>query len=94
MTQQLIIESYFSLPTDLAGEMSNWPEFVSGEGYSVDLKDSSTGVAVTVRLMEENESFYVTIDSPVTSQLFDQVAGRVINALAAKSDCLMVRKGS
>lgn len=29
--------SYFSLETDLASEMSSWPEFKSGFGYAVEL---------------------------------------------------------
>ena len=39
MVEELRIQSYFSLPTDLAAEMRAWPEFVSGEGYTVNLSD-------------------------------------------------------
>jgi len=37
MKRDIHIVSYFSLPTDLAGEMRDWPEFVAGQEYSVDL---------------------------------------------------------
>jgi hypothetical protein len=90
MTRHITILSYFSLPTDLAGEMSDWPEFVSGEGYAVNLKDTVTGALVTVKLIEEDGQAYVVVDAPVPSSLFDRVIGRVIYALAADSDNLMV----
>lgn len=72
--------------------MSDWPEFVSGEGYSVDLRDISTDGVVTVRLVEKNENCYVLIVSPVLNKLFDKVAGRVIYALAANSGHVMVTR--
>jgi len=37
MKREIHSVSYFSLPTDLAGEMRDWPEFVAGQEYSVDL---------------------------------------------------------
>ena len=51
--KEVHIDSYFSLPTDLAGEMRGWPEFVSGEEYSVDLRRPNGGESVTVRMVEE-----------------------------------------
>ena len=59
MTQELLIWSYFSEPTDLAGEMRDWPEFVAGEGYSADLRNVATGEEVTVGYVEENKDCYV-----------------------------------
>jgi hypothetical protein len=35
--------------------MRDWSEFVSGDGYSVDLLNSATGEAVTVRLVDEGK---------------------------------------
>ena len=90
MTQQLSIRSYFSLPTDLAGEMRDWPEFVSGEGYSVNLQDTVTSEAVSVRFVAAGEDCYVAISSSLPGQLFDRVVGRVVCALSAHSDNLMV----
>lgn len=87
---EIRIQSYFSLPTDLAGEMRDWSEFVSGDGYSVDLLNSATGEAVTVRLVDEGEDQCVIVRSPAPSQLFDRTLGRIIYALSAHSDNLMI----
>ena len=53
MKRETHIISYFSLPTDLAGELRDWPEFVSGHEYSVDLKSPSE--SVSVRYVEDGE---------------------------------------
>ena len=93
MTNQIKIVSYFSEPTDLAGELRNWKEFVSGAGYTVMLTNSDTGEIVTIRYVEsENEPDYVEINSNSGNELFDRAAGRVIRALAMNSDNLMVYK--
>jgi hypothetical protein len=63
----LRIGSYFSVETDLAEAMRSWPEFVSGTGYDVDLKDTSTTEAVTVRYVESGEEAHVHIISVGTS---------------------------
>ena len=87
----LRIYSYFSLDTDLAGEMREWPEFVNGEGYSVDLKDVSANEEVFVRFFESPDSFpYVQIWSNNPGPLFERVVGRAVVALSAHSDNLMV----
>jgi hypothetical protein len=91
MTKQLRITSYFSIPTDLAGEMRDWEEFVSGEGYTVDLKNAETGETVTVRYFErENDFDHVLVDSTAPGELFDRVVGRTVRALIMHSDNLMV----
>ena len=82
------IISYFSLPTDLAGEMRNWPEFVSGAEYSVDLENATE--KVSVRYIEEEENAYVSVQGEGMGTLFDRVLGRVIYALSAHSDNLMI----
>ena len=88
MKRETHIMSYFSLPTDLAGEMRDWPEFVSGQEYSVDLK--SSGETVSVRYVQDEEERYVAVSGDGAGTLFDRVLGRVIYALAAHSDNLMV----
>ena len=35
------IDSYFSLPTDLAAEMRSWEEFVTGSEYNVTLHSAA-----------------------------------------------------
>src|SRR5262245_4148423 len=89
------IDSYFSLPTDLANEMREWREFVSGEEYSVDLKDIATGEEVFVRLIEPSEegfSPHIEIWANNPGQLFERVVGRVVFAMSAHSDNLMVAR--
>ena len=87
MKRETHIISYFSLPTDLAGE-SDWPEFVSGQEYSVDLKSSAE--RVSVRYVEDGEEHYVSVSGDGAGTLFDRVLGRVIYALAAHSNNLMI----
>ena len=86
--RQVHIVSYFSLPTDLAASMRDWPEFGGGEEYSVDLA-SSDGEVVTVR-RESGDDEYVAVVGIGDGHLFDRVLGRVTHALAAHSDNLMV----
>jgi hypothetical protein len=88
--KRIRITSYFSLPTDLAEQMRGWPEFVAGDGYSVDLKDTASGEAVSVRYVEEDEDPYVIVETSNAGELFDRVLGRVVSALAAHSDNLLV----
>ena len=88
--KRIRITSYFSLPTDLAEQMCGWPEFVAGDGYSVDLKDTASGEAVSVRYGEAGEDPYVIVETSNAGELFDRVLGRVVSALAAHSDDLLV----
>ena len=93
MRREIHIRSYFSLPTDLAKEMGEWPEFVNGEGYSVDLGNAATGERVTVRLSENGEDGrFVAVASEDAGALFDRVLGRVLCALSEHSDDLIVDK--
>jgi hypothetical protein len=92
MKREVHIISYFSLPTDLAVEMRDWPEFVAGQEYSVDLKSPTSEEAVCVRYVEDGEEHYVAVSSSGTGTLFDRVLGRVIYALAAHSDNLMIAR--
>jgi hypothetical protein len=86
----LRIGSYFSVETDLAREMRSWPEFVSGSGYDVDLRDASTGESVAIRYIESGEEAHVHITGSGEGALFDHVAGRVILAMSAHSDSLLI----
>jgi len=87
----MIVLSYFSIPTDLATAMSEWPEFVSGEGYSVELKDSNSGEEVSVRFVENRESAdYIQISANRHESLYQKVVGRVIIDLLPHTDNLMV----
>jgi hypothetical protein len=90
MKRETHIISYFSLPTDLASEMRDWPEFVSGQDYSVDLKSSDSAGTVIVRYVDDDEERYVSVRGNGAGTLFDLVLGRVIYALAAHSDNLMI----
>lgn len=91
MKNQIRIVSYFSLPTDLAGEMRDWKEFVSGAGYKVELRNNETGEVVKVIYVDVEDGLdYVTIDSNLGNELFDRAIGRVIRALSLNSDSLMV----
>jgi hypothetical protein len=91
MRREIHIRSYFSVPTDLAAEMRDWPEFTSGEGYSVELRSVETGETVTVRFVEKDDDGpHVTVGSEDAGPLFDRVLGRVIYALSQHSDDLMV----
>jgi hypothetical protein len=79
------------LPTDLAGEMKSWPEFQSGEGYSVELKDPFTGEEVSLRRVTESPD-YLEIRSNATGPLFDRAVGRAVYLLAGHSDNLMINR--
>ena len=86
------IISYFSLETDLANEMTSWPEFKSGSGYAVELATLDQLEVVSVVLVEQtaDESAYVRITGTAAGPLFDRVLGRVTYALSAHSDNLIV----
>ena len=88
----LRIDSYFSLETDLASEMSAWPEFFEGIEYSVDLRDSVTGEQVSIRFIDPktDDDPHVQIRSNMYGVLFDRVVGRTVYAMSAHSDNLMV----
>jgi hypothetical protein len=92
--REIHIYSYFSLPTDLAGEMQDWPEFIAGHNYSVDLKSCDREETVSVRNVVDGEDHFVSLSGCGAGPLFDRVLGRVIYALIAHSDNLMVHRGS
>ena len=91
MVQEIRIDSYFSMDTDLAGEMRGWPEFIAGEEYNVKLQDSASGETVFVRYVDMDDDPHVSVRGR-EGALFDRVLGRVIYALAGHSDNLMVTR--
>ena len=91
MRRETHIVSYFSLPTDFAGEMRDWAEFVSGQGYSVELQSSNSAETVSVRYVEEEDQWpYAVVRGEGTGTLYDRALGKVAYALADHSDNVMV----
>lgn len=89
------IYSYFSIPTDLAAAMRDWPEFVSGEEYSVKLKDPITLEHVIVQpVFEEDGAPYLSLIGDRKSKLFEKVVGRVILELQPHTDNLRIENFS
>jgi len=80
------IFSYWTFDTDLAKAMGRWKEFVSGSGYSVDLRAASTGEAVAVRLIEKDGDRWLAISSTSTGELFERALGRVALEMAKNSE--------
>jgi hypothetical protein len=90
MAPEVHVIAYFSLATDLARVLSDWPEFEAGDGYTADLRSSDATEQVTVRLIEKEDERFVSIRSDREGSLFFRVLGAVIYALGAHSDALMV----
>jgi hypothetical protein len=92
MTQEILIWSFFREPVDLAAELRDWPEFVAGDGYTVDLEDRLTGETVAIRYVDEWDDEHLTIKSTLPGALFDRVVGCVIRILSMQSGYLKVRR--
>ena len=90
MPEQLFILSYLSLPTDLAAEMHAWPEFVSGEGYAVELRGSTPEDSVSVQMDAEQCVVFFSASSLL---FFVCVVGRVVHSLSARTESLLIRRG-
>jgi hypothetical protein len=86
------VDSYFSLPTDLAAELGSWPEFVSGIEYEADLRSGDE--FVSVRLEQDEGKPFVRVRGSGDGPLFHQVLGTVIHALSAHSDDVWVTRWS
>ena len=85
MSQRTVsIDSYFSLPTDLAQEMRSWPEFVDGNGYVTRLRSESEEVGTS--LEEEGGRRLVYVRGTGEGPLFYRVLGCTLYALAGHSD--------
>jgi hypothetical protein len=84
------IYSYFSLPTDLAAAMRDWPEFVCGEEYSVELKDETTGEEVMIELGRDDGAPYLLVKGDRSGLLYEKAVGRTIIELQPHTDNLMI----
>jgi hypothetical protein len=91
MKKLLHIRTYDSIPTDLAGEMRSWREFVSGAAHTVHLRDERSGQEVSVCMRHTSDDFpTVIVEGSSQGPLLDRVLGRTIQALSEHSDHLMV----
>ena len=86
------IDSYFSLPTDLAGEMGAWPEFVEGKDYDVRLRSPSESVDVSIQ--EDEGRSFVRLRGAGQGPLFHRVLGTVVHAMSAHSDDVWITRWS
>jgi hypothetical protein len=89
---QVRIDSYFSLPTDLAAAMKNWPEFIRGKDYSVELESDDERVTVLLVPTSDDARPYVLVRGEYGGRLFLAALGYVSYALAAHSDDLQVMR--
>ena len=78
------IDSYFSLPTDLAAEMRSWEEFVTGNEYNVTLHSEHEDV--TTSLEQDEGRPFVLVSGNGDGPLFFRVLGVTLYALAGHSD--------
>jgi hypothetical protein len=88
------VDSYFSLPTDLAAELRPWHEFVDGAGYVAELRGSEEHVAVSLRPATDDDAAHVLVVGEGCGDLFDRVLGRIVFALSAHSDSVWVSRWS
>ena len=88
MKRHLRIVSYFSIPTDLAGLMRTWPEFVRGSGYDVDLRSQEE--EVQLRYDDGPDDSYVAVSSSGQGSLLQRAVGLSVSAMSAHSDYLMI----
>ena len=86
------LDSYFSLPTDLAGELGTWPEFVSGSEYEADMRSGDE--SVSIRLEHEEGNPFVRVRGFGDGPLFHRVLGTVIHAMSAHSDSVWLTRWS
>jgi len=86
------IDSYFSLPTDLAALARPWPEFMDGHEYSVTFADANDSVTVQLVLGTEDDCNHVVVQAGREDRLFYSVLGFVSFALSAHSDNLQVMR--
>jgi len=80
------------METNLAAEVQDWSEFVTGKDYDVELRGPETDEVVNVCFVDKDQESEVVITGTGSGPLFDRVAGRAIHALAAHTDYLMIRR--
>jgi hypothetical protein len=86
------IDSYFSRPTDLATAMVNWPEFVAGSGYDVDLESESESVTVRLVPAKDDDTQHVLVEGKEGGRLFLLALGYVTYAMSENSDEVWVMR--
>jgi hypothetical protein len=86
------IDSYFSLPTDLAEEMKRWPEFVNGTDYSVKLASPTESVNIELQPENDEDARHVLITGVGEGSLFFSVLGCAAHAMAAHSDSVQLSR--
>jgi hypothetical protein len=89
---QVRIDSYFSLPTDLAADMRNWPEFVGGVDYDVEFESEDERVIVRFVPADDDDRAYVRVRGEYGGRLFLTVLGYVSYAMAGNSDEIEVMR--
>jgi len=82
--RSVYIDSYFSIPTDLAAEMRSWAEFVAGNGYEVSLRSDTE--EVNTSLEHDEGRPFVLVNGEGDGSLFHRVLGLTVYALAGHSD--------
>lgn len=92
MTRIARIDSYFSLPTDLAAALSGFPEFVSGEGYRAELHSPREQVSVTYHPAQDEDAAHVLVAGRGEGVLFLVVLGCAVHALSEHSDSVSVSR--
>jgi hypothetical protein len=85
MKPRALIFSHWTSETDLAALLRDWPEFASGEGYTVDLHCATSGDGVEIRLVHEEDDRWLLVASTNTGGLFERALGRVALEMARTS---------
>lgn len=86
------IDSYFSLPTDLASAMSAWPEFIEGSGYMVRLRSEAENISVDYVAGDDEDTNHVVVRGVGRGPLFHAVLGCVTYELSGHSDNVSVNR--
>lgn len=89
---QVRIDSYFSLPTDLAEDMRNRSEFVRGKDYSVELQSEDERVTIKFVPASDDDRAYVLVRGEYGGRLFLTALGYASYAMAAHSDEIIVMR--
>ena len=84
------IDSYFSLPTDLASEMKDWNSYVSGSEYAVSLRTADETVDIRLVPAQNDDTQHVVVHGTGDGLLFSHALGAAIYALTAHSDNVSV----
>jgi hypothetical protein len=72
--------------------MRNWPEFVGGKDYSVELESEDERVTIGLITRDGDDGAYVLVRGEDGGRLFLAALGLVSYELAANSDEVMVMR--